>query len=99
MAAACAGAWGSAPSVLEIASKLGTGERTIDVAEGAFLLHFARGVDESAHRRAPERGSEADAPHAGFLEFGHAERLGLHPRHEVHRFGQRAANLAHRVQV
>ena len=52
-----------------------------------------------AHRRAIERGGEADALHAGRLQLGDGERLALDADHEVDRLRQRRAHRAHRREV
>src|ERR1700741_591981 len=75
------------------------GDGTLEVAERALLLHLARGLDQAGHCRAPERGREADAAHAGSLELGDAERLALDARHEVEGPGKRGAYPAHGVEV
>src|SRR5258705_3489625 len=62
--------------------------RALEVAEAALVLHLARRVDQAAHRRAVERGGDADAPHADGLELGDAERLALDAGHEVERLLQ-----------
>src|SRR5262245_9579130 len=62
-------------SGLQVPVELGGGQRALEIAEASLGLHLARGIHESAHRRAVERGSEAHAPHARGLELAHRERL------------------------
>ena len=48
-------------SWLHEAVQLGRRHGAVEVAEGALVLHLAGRVDQAAHRRAIERGGEADA--------------------------------------
>src|SRR5207245_4686918 len=98
-AAAGAGAWGSASSLLHVAIDFRRGERALEVAERALLLYFARRFDKPGHRHAEKRRREADAAHAGFLELGDAERLALDADHEVDRLRDRRADLAHGLEI
>src|SRR5437764_14637928 len=94
-AARAAASESAARLLLHVAVQLGRRERALEIAECALLLHFARRLNQPAHCGAPERGREADAPHAGLLELGDAERLALDADHEVDRFRHRGADLAH----
>src|SRR5688572_17382771 len=78
---------------------LGRGQRALDEAEGAFLLHFLRRFHQARHGAAPQRSGEADALDAGGLELGHAEGFPADAGHEVERLGERGAYLAHRLKV
>src|SRR5258705_5393393 len=57
------------------------GQRAVDVAEGALVLHLARGLDEAGHGHAIERGGEADPLHPRSCAGGPREGLALDPPH------------------
>src|SRR6266542_3548570 len=86
-------------SALHVGVQVRGGQRAVEVAEGALVLHLARGVDEAGHGHAIERGGEADPLHPRFRELGHRKGLALDAHHEVERLGKRATDLAYRFQI
>src|SRR6267143_5836340 len=60
-------------SILHEGAQLRRGQRTLEIAEAALLVDLPRRVDQAAHRRAIQRSSQADPPHASLLELGNAE--------------------------
>src|SRR5260370_8603652 len=64
------------------------GNRMVEVSERALVLHFARRIKQSGHRRAIKRGGEADALHACGFQLGPGERLSLDTHHEAERLLQ-----------
>src|SRR5205807_2126811 len=81
--------------LLEVARELIAAYESVDVAEGARVLHLARRGHESRHGRAIERRRQADALHSGGGELPHREGLAADADHEVHRFLQRPTYRAH----
>ncbi len=47
--------------------------QSIQISKAAALFHLTRRCAHARHRRAVERGGEADAAHAGGFELGHAK--------------------------
>src|SRR5438046_6896013 len=62
-------------SALHEGVQIRRGQRAVEVAEGAPVLHLARGIGEPGHGHAIERGGEADPLHPGVRELGHREGL------------------------